>query len=257
MFGSLPCNTLCTHLLHSHGVRLILNLLSTEEKQKMGCYDPTLGVASGEHVRVLHMPIVDQHFPLVSSVVLSILHEMMLFLLRNPNVAIYIHCRGGHGRSAVVAGMLLTIIYPFLQSDKVLQWLTEAHRQRVDMRRKYYFVQCPTRKNQRRYLAQFVRRFSVLPMVRTLIRPRDSCRALSTSVALPPLLLCAVLVWYVGFLATAMKSDNVANGGTHIYTFLKAWTQPKQIQYSHVKSDDSRARFREHCGKGECAHTVK
>lgn len=83
---------------------------------------------------------------------------------------IYIHCRGGHGRSGIVVACLLCYIYN-LKPEKALDWTNYYHEQRKNMKDKWRIMGAP----QTRYQKSFVHRFFA-PIYFT----NESCNFLST-----------------------------------------------------------------------------
>mmetsp|Transcript_1953 Transcript_1953/g.2794 ORF Transcript_1953/g.2794 Transcript_1953/m.2794 type:complete len:215 (+) Transcript_1953:116-760(+) len=55
----------------------------------------------------------------------------------NKGRKIYIHCRGGHGRSGVIAALLIFHLYK-LDSWNTLELLTKMHKTRKDVQENYY-----------------------------------------------------------------------------------------------------------------------
>jgi len=53
---------------------------------------------------------------------------------------IYIHCTGGHGRTGTIASILLSLLYPTLTAEKILEYLQFTHDQRVSNYNKIMYI---------------------------------------------------------------------------------------------------------------------
>jgi hypothetical protein len=70
------------------------------------------------------------------------------------NEKIYIHCRGGHGRSGVVVASLLCYMKKISPSEAISQ-TTKYHNQRVEMRDKWRKLGSPQTRSQKHFVTKF------------------------------------------------------------------------------------------------------
>ena len=101
LFGSYPDEDRFQQLL-SNGVRYFVDLTTITEQQGLYKYK------NNESIRYINFPIIDKKYPtnILSYVKFIINISNIIRQLRN-NDKIYIHCKGGHGRSGVVVASLL------------------------------------------------------------------------------------------------------------------------------------------------------
>lgn len=98
---------------------------------------------------VIKFPIIDGGVPDNMEDFLFLLYEVSSLL--DKGHSIYIHCRGGHGRSGLVSACVLCVFrnYSPIQS---LEIVTNAHRQRKNLKKKWKKMVCPHQKTQRSWL---------------------------------------------------------------------------------------------------------
>lgn len=67
-----------------------------------------------------------------AAVITAAVRSIIMELERSPDAVVYLHCRAGHGRTGMVAAVLLGAVYPAIEVDKVMQLVQEFHDSRVD-----------------------------------------------------------------------------------------------------------------------------
>jgi ribA/ribD-fused uncharacterized protein len=138
LFGSYP-EQKDIEYLENQGVELILNL--TTENDNLIPYQTSK--------IVIKYPIQDTKVPKDN------LKFVFLILFLESYVKsgkkIFIHCRGGHGRSALVSAALLCRLEN-ISTDESIQKISESHNTRIKMNPKHRDVICPNSKIQRHYL---------------------------------------------------------------------------------------------------------
>lgn len=145
LFGSFPTQEAVTEL-EQNGVRYFINLTCPTEK-KIEPYTTRYSYLS--------FPIADHQVPED--------HRLFAcFLLRitdiinnlSPGELVYIHCKGGHGRSGIVVASLLCHMYG-ISSQNALDHTGRYHSKRSVMREKWRKIGAP----QSMYQKNFVHRF--------------------------------------------------------------------------------------------------
>ena len=184
LFGSLPDEALWTHLVRDHHISLIVSMVPLQERHRgPKCPPPP-------HVPLLRVPVTDQSVPSDTEHLIASLRLASRHLLHRREHCVFVHCKGGHGRSALFSGLLFAQLFPFVRPHQVIHLLTLAHRNRVNMRARYAMLPCPTHPRQRRYVRRFVSTFSAIPLLQCLLHARetDPKRAL--------VLVVVVTIWH-------------------------------------------------------------
>lgn len=104
------------------GRDVFVNLTTFREKNSLYDYQPTVRVFRDNPV-FIHYPIEDGGLPSDDVTFSHLINRLNLLLKENRKL--YIHCRGGHGRSGLVAGCLL--ISMGYEANVVLKMLSTAH----------------------------------------------------------------------------------------------------------------------------------
>ena len=138
--------------LSEFGISLFIDMTSTMEKRIHKLYDYyRLENKKSHPFQYLNYPIPDNECPSDIFHFKSFLRHIIQIGFISAHPKIYIHCRGGHGRSGLlVAGLLcyLTNIHP----HQAIQKITKAHRERKLLRHHWKSVECPKNKNQRQFI---------------------------------------------------------------------------------------------------------
>ena len=133
LFGSSPTQEIVDEL-ENIGVRYFIDLTCTNEKG--------LSLYNTKYLK-LKFPIKDRSIPENKLEFCSFILKIFLLLknLKN-NEKIYVHCKGGHGRSGVVVAALLCLYYN-ITPEMALEKTKEAHQQRQTMRDKWREIGSP------------------------------------------------------------------------------------------------------------------
>ena len=99
--------------------------------------------------KVVKFPIPDGGVPDNMKEFLVLLYEISALL--EQGLSIYIHCRGGHGRSGLVAACILCV-FRNCSPIQSLEIVTNAHRKRKNIKKKWKKMVCPHQKDQRSWL---------------------------------------------------------------------------------------------------------
>jgi len=142
--------------LQEEGVKYIIDLTTPHEKRRLDVYH-----AKEYQMMYANFPIEDNFVPRD----MNAFHEFIMWLSftvgsMKPNEKMYIHCKGGHGRSGLIVACLLCIHYNYTSSDAIAE-TTEAHRLRPELAMKWKTRMCPSNSIQR----LFVHRISQMSSV--------------------------------------------------------------------------------------------
>lgn len=145
MFGSFPTQEAVDEL-EQKGVRFFVNLTYDWEKK----IEPYI-----TNYEYIHFPIVDRHVP-------KDWRDFALFIIKLSNIIrylkngelLYIHCKGGHGRSGVVVACILCYMFG-ISPTKALEQTTKSHSKRSVMRDKWRQLGSPQTYHQKSFVHKF------------------------------------------------------------------------------------------------------
>jgi len=100
--------------------------------------------------KYIHYPIVDNDVPKCSMSYCSLV--IKLKNLYEENKKIYIHCRGGHGRSGMLSTSLLIVLKPEKSIKEIIEDINNSHTKRVVLREKWKTKSSPFNYNQYAFL---------------------------------------------------------------------------------------------------------
>lgn len=147
LFGSYPTQR-AVEELESHGVRYFIDLTSPGES-KITPYRTLYSY--------YRYPIQDHKVPSDwSSFAQLILRICNVIKHLREEEKVYIHCKGGHGRSGVVVACVLCQLYKIAPSE-ALQLTTSYHFQRKEMRAKWRKIGSPQSAQQKTFVHNFFR----------------------------------------------------------------------------------------------------
>lgn len=145
MFGSFPTQE-AVNELESHGVNFFINLTYDHEKNI---------TPYTTKYTYINFPITDRRVP-------TDWRSFSYFLIKISNIIknlktgelIYIHCKGGHGRSGIVVACLLCYIFK-ISPEQALKHTTESHSKRIVMRDKWRKLGSPQTYQQKNFVYKF------------------------------------------------------------------------------------------------------
>lgn len=145
LFGSYPTQDSVTEL-EEHGIKHFIDLTCQGEK-KIVKYDTKYNY--------INYPIYDHNIPnnikTFTKVIIKICN--IISKLKN-NEKIYIHCKGGHGRSGIVVACVL-VHYFKISVKKALVLTNKYHSRRKEMREKWRKIGSPQTYLQKRFVYNF------------------------------------------------------------------------------------------------------
>lgn len=143
LFGSYPTKD-GMGALRDMGVRYIVDLTTPSEKSRLEPYQ-----AKEYDMTYIHFPIKDNFVPYdMESFNEFIVWLMYIIQSLKDHEYIYIHCKGGHGRSGMIVCCVLCLMYGLTPSQSI-QEVTHGHRQRPDIGAKWKMRLCPSNEIQR------------------------------------------------------------------------------------------------------------
>lgn len=129
-FGPFPNQLMITKLLNNK-FDIIVNL--TMENETVLSFDnSSYKIPKSKYI---HYPIVDNNIPQCSVSYCSFITKLKR--LYENGMKIYIHCRGGHGRSGMTSTSLLALLNPDKSIKEIIEEINHSHTKRVILRDKW------------------------------------------------------------------------------------------------------------------------
>jgi len=142
LFGSFPTQQ-SVYELEKEGVKHFIDLTFHDEKK-------IVPYITGQNY--INFPIVDQNIPMD-------LQAFSRFILKASKIIrelqicekVYIHCKGGHGRSGIIVACILCHIFS-LSPYESLQYTTQCHNNRKNMRERWRKIGSPQTYSQKKFV---------------------------------------------------------------------------------------------------------
>lgn len=146
-FGGYPSRENFQELIENDFIYFI-DLTTLRERKRLE-YDYSLEIPKYKNLFYINFSIIDNNIP--SSQVLFL--EFINFLkdIIKTKKKIYIHCKGGHGRSSLVVASLLCHLYLY-PPHKAFGLTKNFHEQRNNLKEKYRGILCPQLYSQRKFI---------------------------------------------------------------------------------------------------------
>lgn len=147
LFGGFPSGSHIEHL-KSIGVRYFIDLTTPFEKKKL----PVYNIKDDNKLVYINFPIRDNFIPYD----MNLFNEFIVWLIFTINVmkedeSMYIHCKGGHGRSGMVVCCILCLMYN-LSPEQSIEETTSSHNDRPLLTAKWRSRLCPSNDIQRVFI---------------------------------------------------------------------------------------------------------
>jgi len=147
LFGSFPTQESVLEL-EEQGVRYFVDLTTPEEKEKKI-------TAYTTYFNYINYPINDRHVP-------TDWHRYAQFIIKICKIIkqikneekMYVHCRGGHGRSGVVVASILCHLFQ-LSPEDALKYTTKCHSNRKHLKDKWRKIGSPQTYTQKKFIYKF------------------------------------------------------------------------------------------------------
>jgi len=145
LFGSYPVQDQ-VNMFETIGVRYFVNLTCDEEK-KITPYKT--------HYTYIHYPIPDRRVPTNWKNFSQFIIKIGTIIKKiKKGEKIYVHCKGGHGRSGIVVACLLCYLYKMTPAD-ALSKTSMYHNHRKEMREKWRRMGSPQTRSQKHFVTKF------------------------------------------------------------------------------------------------------
>lgn len=157
LFGSFPTQE-SVHELEEHGVRHFIDLTGFRERKTVPY------ITKYQHIKY---SIIDHQTPgdcKSFAQLILVICDIIRKLKRNEKI--YVHCKGGHGRSGIVVASILCYYYNF-SPEKALSLTSRYHSQRPEMREKWRQLGSPQSKHQKDFVLRFFKPLKYGKMLHT------------------------------------------------------------------------------------------
>ena len=147
LFGSFPTQE-TVHILEEQGVRCFIDLTGSDELKTTPYFT---------RYKYIKYPIVDRMIPedwkSFAQLILVISRAISLL---NHREKVYIHCKGGHGRSGILVACIFCYYFN-VTPDEALRHTSRCHSNRPVMRDKWRRLGSPQGKRQKDFVYRFFR----------------------------------------------------------------------------------------------------
>ncbi len=155
-FGEYPSQEQFEELIKNNFTYFI-DLTTLRERNKLK-YDYSLEIPSHKNLIYLNYSIIDNNIPHSPKIFRDFLNFLLTVL--SKNVKVYIHCRGGHGRSSLIVAAFLCAMF-FYSPQKAFVTTKVFHENRQNLKSKYKGQICPKLYHQRKFIIDFFAKHSL------------------------------------------------------------------------------------------------
>jgi protein-tyrosine phosphatase len=149
-FGGYP-NEEWLNILLENNVKIFVDVTPPMEKIKYNLFDYKM-IVQNHKCLYYNYPIFDNNIPNnfneFKEFIISLVNAILDL---NSEQKIYIHCKGGHGRSGMIVACLLCYLLN-INPEKSLQITTQAHSERENLKEKWKNIRCPQTFRQRKFV---------------------------------------------------------------------------------------------------------
>lgn len=157
LFGPFPEQSWVRDL-ESQGVTHFINLTYSREKL-------TYPYTVGKNSTIINFPIMDKNIPTSTHDfckfiinIIAKLHE-----LKHKKEKMYIHCKGGHGRSGMVVACILVQWLKLTDPEIALQLTTKYRNSRPKIKEKYLYQSSPQMNAQKNFVRAICKNIKITP----------------------------------------------------------------------------------------------
>ena len=146
LFGSFPIQDAIEEL-EENGVKYFINLTDIRKEKNIIPYNTKY--------KYINYPILDNYIPINLSRFSSFIIKISYIIksLKRGEL-VYIHCRAGHSRSAIVVACIICYIFN-LTSIESLQYTTKCHSNRINLRERRRKLGAPQSLIQKKFVHNF------------------------------------------------------------------------------------------------------
>lgn len=207
LFGSHPSNEDVT-MLEGIGVKVFVDLTYKNEKKI---------VPYTTNYRYISYPIKDNSIPVDTTGFAALIYNLCNILhTLPPGDLLYVHCKGGHGRSGVVVACIVSKFCNMSPKDAIIH-TTKSHDDRITMRDIWRRIGSPQTKQQKQF---------VYKMCRTIVITDRHLLYISSDFK--------VTIKGVVFNNALSAVNNLISNGKSCLTAINTVLRERDIQHSHL-----------------------
>lgn len=142
--------------LKEKGFEIFVDLTTIKEKNSFEFIYNFDTVFQNSQLNYINYSIIDNKIPNDTLMFLQILEKLKIYIEDGKKV--YLHCKGGHGRSSLVVCCLLILLNNNNDDKKiqnVFQLTKELHKKRKNLKKKYLNIDCPQVSMQKQFVLKF------------------------------------------------------------------------------------------------------
>jgi len=143
-FGSYPTQE-SVEILEEHGVRIFVDLTTLSESKIIPYKTKYMYIS---------FPINDHHTPKSEKTFIDLIYRLVYIITNTPlSDKMYIHCKGGHGRSGVVVACIYCLMFNKTPMNAI-SYTTKCHNNRKNMRDKWRNIGSPQTETQKIFVCK-------------------------------------------------------------------------------------------------------
>ncbi len=146
-FGGYPTKDHFQQLVENDFTYFI-DLTTLRERQRLE-YDYSLDIPHHKNLFYINFSIVDNNIPYSPRLYIEFLD--FLSKIFQTKEKIYIHCKGGHGRSSLLVASILCYLFLY-QPVEAFTKTKQYHDSRPNLKTKYKGISCPQLYSQRKFI---------------------------------------------------------------------------------------------------------
>jgi hypothetical protein len=147
-FGGYPSKTEFNKLINTLHITDFIDLTTVKERRRLD-YNYEFDLTEYNNISYTNYSILDNKIPKSTDSFLGFLYNTVKKI--ESDKYIYIHCKGGHGRSTLLVACLLMYFFAYT-SETSLQCTKKFHGERKNLKDKYKDIQVPQSNLQRKYI---------------------------------------------------------------------------------------------------------
>lgn len=146
-FGGYPNKENFEELVNC-GFEYFVDLTTLRERQRLD-FDYSMILPNFKNLYYINFSIIDNNIPHNQKSFLELVKYLKNII--DQKKKIYIHCKGGHGRSSLLVASLLCFIHYF-SPHKAFHLTKLFHENRNNLKEKYRGIKCPQLYSQRKFI---------------------------------------------------------------------------------------------------------
>jgi hypothetical protein len=155
-FGAYPTDEYIS-VLKDEGFQYIIKL-NLESEKNISKYPENL-------VPIIHYPIKDNNVPQDWDKFSSLINFIVKQL--RDKIKIFIHCKGGHGRSCILIACIIYVLYENMNARESIEYTIKIHNQRTNLSDRWKEIKSPLTKTQYVFLYKFLNPICILKSYNT------------------------------------------------------------------------------------------